>query len=168
MGNKFTLFPKALPHSERVLRLGIAITTYRLSFNITIPHLISWVMYLKDFSLFSSSKKPLERKAAKDIRELRADKFRLGIDLYDGEAALILPIFKLWLKIEPLATLNRRKRLFSFFSLIFKLSLYELLLHIKVMGCGIGIHIPLYELGFIGKARKNRNRKFWAAYRSNS
>ncbi len=165
MRSQFKIFPKPLPYSERVIRLGLAITTYRLSININLPYLISWVVYIKDFNLFVPSKKPLKRKNSKHIKEIKAGKFRLGIDTYDGEGALILPLFKLWIKLEPLAAINRRKRLFTFLSFIFKWSPYEILLHIKAMGCGIGIHIPLYELGFIGKARENRNRKFWAAYR---
>ena len=91
---------------------------------------------------------------------------RLGVDKYLGELAILLPLFKLWLIFEPFSIANRSFQKITFLQFLLKVSLFEMMFKLKIMGCGFYIHIPFYELSFIANIREQRNRKFFATYRS--
>lgn len=163
---QFKLFPKWLPHAGNAIRFGIALTSFQLSFNLAVPLVVRIVFFFKQSGLFHASR-GVSKKKASHIREISlGKKFRLGIDKYLGEAALILPLFKIWLRFEPLGRPFWEKKLFSFFYVLFKLSVFEFMFQIRVLGLCISLHLPFYEIGMIRKLKENRNRKFLESYKA--
>ena len=152
------LFPKYPKYSEKSLRLGFQISIPQNSFNLAIPFLLTILFYSKKVS-----EKPELKKQTKHVLELiSGSKVRVGVDRYLGEFAILLPLFKLWLIAEPLSLARNSIHQFSFTQFLFKVSFFEIILRIKIMGCGFYIHIPFYEITFLQRLRDERNRKFFA------
>ena len=164
----FRLFPKSIPHAEKIFRFNIGLFNYRTNVNITIPFIIHAGYFIKGYQFFFKPKKIPQQRAytIEHIYEYRFRKFlRTGFDAFTGEFALLLSFLKIWFICEYFGNSFQQNGRLTLFNLLLKICIYEITFRINLFGFGFSFHIPFYNIPILKRYRRQQARLFFKGYR---